>query len=342
MKKLLQFLLFLAIGLAVFFVVMAEVGFEPIEQALLLFFNLEGLAVILLTFLAFLPEVARWRLVLKTQGQDIPAKGLFKLWLIGFSMSYLTPFAMFGGEVFRIYFLKKRFPAVPWEASMSSEACGKILEATVFFLFLIAGIVAFLFYGKLPATVTYIGVFLIAAALFGLLFLFYFKRWKKESAFEWVLNFFCLKKERITNGESGKAIFEAEKEVFRFFSLKNKALWQALCLTFLWAFLRFARIFFLLFVLAGNTGLLKTLAVFGFVNLAAITPLPANLGALELGVGLAFQVLGFGFSQGAVFSIIWRAADLVWCLAGVFLLVVFSAKVAEQKLLKFFSPRREI
>ena len=337
MKKILKFLLFLAVGLAVFFVVMQRVGLHNIKQALSLLFSVEGLVILFLTFLFALLGIVKWRIIFKEQGHNFSLKQLSPLWLLGFAMSYLTPFSLFGGEIFRMYFTKKKFPHLKWKEPMASVACDKLLDATIFFIFLVVGLIAFTFFGQLSASSVTVGILVIAGGLFALLALFYFKRYREESILEWLINLIGMKKSRFANGKaSSSAIFEAEKDVFKFFDFKKKSFWQALLLTFLRYLIHFTRASFLLTFLVGNISVLKSLAVYGFANLSALTPMPATLGALELGEGIAFRVLGFGFGTGTVFSMVWRGADLFLCLAGLLFLIIFSVKLAEEKVLKFF------
>lgn len=336
MRRVLKFLLSLVIGLVVFLIVMQRVGWESVKQALLFFFNFQGLVIVSFTFLFALLGILKWRLILKSQGHCFSFKDLTPLWFLGFTISYLTPVALFGGEIFRIYFTKKRFPSLAWEKNMASVACDKILDATVFFVFLIVGVLVFAFYGRFPTSFLGVSVLVVAGALLSLLGIFYFKRWKKESVLEWLMGVFGIKKEKLHHNKNSSVIFEAEKEVFRFFSLKEKFLWKALGLTFLHYMMSFFRAASLIFFLTGNVAILKSLAVYGFANLAALMPLPATLGALELGEGFAFMSLGLGFSTGIVFSMVWRGADLLLCLLGVLFSVKLAIDLAQGKILKFF------
>jgi len=340
MEKFIKFLLFLAVGLAVFFLVMQKVGSENINQAFTLFFSVNGLVILFLTFLFAFLGIVKWQLILKFFGHKFSLKQLSPLWLLGFAISYVTPFSLFGGEVFRIYFTKKKFPELKWEKPMASVAVDRLLDATVFFLFLIAGLISFTFFGELSSLWTIVGIAITASALFGLLGLFYFKRYKKESALEWLIKKVGLKKTKLINGkENREAIFLAEKEVFDFFDVKKKQFWQALGITFLRYTINFTRGVVLIIFIVGNIGFLKSLAVYGFAGLSTLTPMPATLGALEVGQGLIFRILGFSFGNGTVFSMVWRGADLMVCLVGVIFLVIYTVKLAEERVLKFFSPR---
>lgn len=332
MGKFLKFGLSFLIGLAVFLIVLMKIGREAVLRALGLFFSLEGLAVLLITFLLILISTIKWRLILKHQEEQFTTKQLLPLALIGTAMCYLTPFAVFGGEIFRIYFLNKKHPKLSQEKAFSSVAIDRLLEITMFFVFLIIGLLAFGLFGKVMSSPISLASLGFAGFFLGLLLVFYFKNWQKKSALKWLLKIVGVK--RID--QNGEMILRAEKDVFRFFSLKNKALWQGFGLAFFEYFLQLLRAFVLIFFLTGHFALIKSLAVYGFACLASLTPLPATLGALELSQGFAFKTLGFGFYQGAVFSMVWRASDLLFSFIGLFFFAKYSASLAQEKLLNFF------
>jgi len=332
MSRLLKFFVSLFIGLVVFALVIWRVGLASLGQALSLFFGFEGLLAIFFGALFVILGIIKWRLILKSEGYQFSFCCLSPLWLIGFALSYLTPFAVFGGEVFRIYFTKKHLPQIPPEKNMASVAVDRILDATVFLGFLIIGVLVFSLYGKLPGSFLGLGSFLITATLFFFLVVFYFKQARRESILDWLFKVFSTRKVRAKNGKTAESIYQAEREVFQFFSVKNKALWQSIGLSILRYSMLSLRCLFLIFFFTGKFSFLKALAVQGFANLAALTPFPATLGALEVSEGFAFKVLGLGFGNGAVFSMLWRGADLVIVLFALLLFVKLSIVLISKKL----------
>ena len=332
MGKFIKFGLSLFIGLTVFFIVLFKIGASNATQALGLFFSLQGIVMLLITALLIWLSTIKWKLVLKYQGEKFSTKELTPFILIGLAMSYLTPFAVFGGEIFRVYFFKKKYPNLSAQLAMASVATDRILEATAFFAFLILGLLVFWLFG--PIFTSALGLVALAFAGFflALLLIFYLSNWRKKSALGWLMKKFALKK-YLLGDKNGEMALETEQEVFRFFSLNNKVFWQGLTLAFLEYFGFFVRAVVLVFFITGSLEIVKGLAVYGFTNLASLTPLPAALGALELSQGFAFSVLGFGFNKGAVFSMVWRATDLAFCFLGLFFFVKHSAKAAQDKLL---------
>ncbi len=341
MKKTLKFLIALFAGGFIFWFVMRRAGWDNLSEALVLFLSFKGLAIILLTLCIAVISILRWKMILRAQGVDTRAKDLGKLWTVGFALSYLTPVALFGGEAFRIYLAKKKFN-LSWEKSAASVVIDKILDGTLFLMFSITGILAFVFYGYFPSgTMAYL-VALIMGGLLGLLLLFYFKAMNRESVLEWFLKVFGIKKAKIKNTTNGKIIFDTEREIVRFFSPKRKAFWKGLGLSFLRYFLLFLRAGVLIFFLKEGIGILKVLAVYGFTNLALMFPLPAGLGSLEAASAFSFGALGLGFSTGTIFGIVWRGADLLLCLVGIVYLVKFGADLAGIKILGFIDGLKKM
>lgn len=341
MKKILKFVIALSIGLVIFGFVMGRAGWNRLSEAFVLFLSFKGVIIILLTFAIAVISILRWKMILRAQGLDTRAKDLGKLWLVGFAMDYLTPVALFGGEAFRIYLTKKKFN-FSWEKSAASVVIDKILDGTLFLMFVIAGILAFLFYGYFPSRMMAWLVALIILGLLGLLLLFYFKAVNRESVLEWFLKLFGIRKEKIKNTKNGKIIFDTEKEVIRFFSPKRKAFWKGLGLSFLRYFLLFLRAALLIFFLKEGVEVPRALAIYGFANLALLFPLPAGLGSLEAASAFSFGTLGLGFATGTIFGMVWRGADLFLCLIGLVFLIKFGAELTEVKILGFIDGLKKL
>jgi len=340
MRKFLKFLASLFIGIFIFWLVMKMVGWGKIGEALVLFSGFEGLIIILLTFTTAIIGVLQWKLILQSQGSNIPTKELGKLWLVGFTMSYLTPCTLLGGEALQVYLLKKRFN-LNWEKSAASVIIDRILSGTFFLMFLIAGILAFCFYGHFPSDIMLWFIILVTGGLFGLLLFFYFKALNKKSILKWFLKFIGINKEKIKNHKNGKIIFDTEKEIIRFFSPKKIAFWKSLGLSFLRYFLLFFRAVLLIFFLRGGIEVSKGLAVYGLANFALLFPLPAALGSLEAAGAFSFNALGLGAGEGAIFAMTWRTADLFLCLLGLIFGIKLGLNLAERKILEFIDRLKQ-
>jgi len=335
MKKVLKFSITLAIGFFIFWLVLKRVGLNSLNEALSLFLSFKGLIIIALTFVTALIGVLKWKSILASYGFKPPSKELIGLWLVDFGVSYLTPVSISGGEAIRIYFTKKKFN-IPWEKSAAAAIVDKILDATLLLMFVIVGLLFFVFYGHFPSGIMLTLVLLMIGGVSGLLLLFYSKALNRESVLEWFFKFLGIKKEKIKNSEKGKIIFDTEKEIIKFFNLKRKDFWKALGLSYLRYFLLFFRTALLIFFVIEGIGISKALAIYGFVNGSLLFPIPAAFGSLEAVSAFGFSSFGLGEASGATFAMVFRSADLVVCLFGLLFLIKHGAEIAEMKILGFF------
>ncbi len=334
MRKLFFFTLSLIMGLAIFGLATSKVGFEEIREVFSSF-PISGLIVILI-LTALIALVGTWRLkfILKSQGYDLPFSKLTEVWLTGFAISYLTPIAIFGGEVFMIYALRRFFP-LSWEKSSAAIFIHRVLDATIFFPFLVLGVFTFFFLaGSFPAAKIIAAGGVVAAFLIFLLIVFYIKSFRRESPLEWFLKLFGMNRKKLEKKEGGRLILGAEKEIVSFFGLKRKEMWQGLGISLVKYLLVLARCWLLIFFFKGGWDIFNALSAYGFFNLATLVPVPAMLGSLEIAEGLVFSGLGLGANVGLAFSFLLRAMDVLICLIGIILLMKFGMKLVKVKVIE--------
>lgn len=334
MRKLFLFLISLVVGLAIFSFATSQVGLKEIEEAFNLFPS-QGIILILgLTALVTLTCVWRLKFILKTQGHNLPFIKLAEIWVVGFAISYLTPIAIFGGEVLMIYLLRKEFN-LSWEKSSASVFIHKVLDATIFFPFLIIGLFTFpILVGGFPKTNVIIAGGVTAGIVIALLAIFYIKSFRKESALEWFLKLFGMSRKKLEKKEGGRLILGAEQEIISFFGLKKKIMWQGLALSFLKYSFVLIRVWVLVFLFQGGWSLLRALSAYGFFNIAVMVPVPAMLGSLEAAESLAFSAMGMGANVGIAFSLVLRSMDVILCLIGLIVLVKVGMKLIKMKILE--------
>jgi uncharacterized protein (TIRG00374 family) len=305
MKKFLLLLISFLIGIGLFFWIAEMVGWQQIKDAFLVFTGWNGLAILGLTVLMALVGTWKWQEILKGGGVNISFRQLLNPYFAGFSIMFLAPILVWGGEIFRSYILKER-NSVPWSKAMASVIIDRILEWTVNLAVIFFGSLFFLGMIGFPSKqlmLIFGGVFLIF--LFGLS-LFYFRCAKKKS----LIGFF------FRNNQP----FETEKEIFRFFKIKNKAMWKGIILSFLRAFFMYARAWLLILFLGKSIGALPVLSVLGFTYLAVMIPIPTALGSHEAIQSFAFNSLGLGVSTATAFTMIIRGAELIIALVGIIIL----------------------
>ncbi len=327
MKRILLFLISLFTGIGLFFWIGKIVGWQEIKNAFLVFTGWKGIIIFILTFLTALIGNWKWREILKWQKVEISFWELFKSYLAGFSVMFLAPVLVWGGEVLRGYILRQK-NKVPWPKLMASIFIDRILEWTVNLVIIFLGVLLFLYKIGLPPKnllIIFGGAFVIFS--FGI-FYFYFKAFKKES-----LARFFLKITGLKNFSRSNAIMEAENEVFDFFRLEGKSTRKAFVLSFFRALVMHLRTWILIIFLSKKIDILSALSVLGFTYLAAMIPLPAALGSHEAIQTFAFNSLGLGSSTAAAFTMIIRGAELLLAFLG--LAMLFKVGVSFIKNLLF-------
>ena len=95
------------IGAAVFLFFLYRVGLEAIGE---IFQNVNPgyLAIYAcISVVTFIPQVFRWKVILKGYGKDVGFWMLLRQKIAGYAVSYVTPAVRVGGEPVRAYMLEK-------------------------------------------------------------------------------------------------------------------------------------------------------------------------------------------------------------------------------------------
>jgi len=318
MRKILLFLLSSVIGFSLFILVAKTIGWQEIKSALLVFTGWQGLVILLLTFLIAIIHNWKWQKILEGQGICLPFWDLFRYYLAGFSVMFLAPALLLAGEVFRGYALKKN-SNVSGTKVMTSVFIDRFLEWTANAIVAFLGVLLFLYYiGIAPKNL--IVIFIAATILSALALFFYFRLLKQKSIARLFFKISGLK-----NSNLKEAVFDAERTILNFLSLKRSSLGDALVLTLVRTIVMYFRAYILIIFLGKAVAALPTLTILGFNYLATALPIPAALGSHEALQVLAFSVFGLGSSTATAFAMIIRAAELLFALAG--LVVLFRLSI---------------
>lgn len=318
MKKLLLFILSLLIGLGMLFWVLQMVGPDEFKRDLEVFKGSDGLIILALSILIIITGAWRWKEVLRGMGANIPLRKMIAPFLAGFSVMFLAPVLIWGGEALRAYILKTR-DNVPWSKGMASVIIDRILEWTANLAIIFLGGTIFVIRNGIPSDkITWLFLALIAVLAIFLIY-FFIKCYKKES----IVSVLFRKKN----------LWDVEKEIFKFFKKSKGAVWKAIFLSFLRALIMYVRVWFLVAFLGKTISAAFALAVLGFSYLAVMIPIPTALGIHEAIQSFVFNSMGLGFSTAAAFTMIVRAADLIISLIGVVLLFRFGIIIIKDKIL---------
>lgn len=279
-----------------------------------------------LTFLVILSGIWKWKIILRSQGEDLSFRDIIPAYLGNFSLTYLAPTIFFAGETFRSYFIKQKNPSLTWQRTISSIFLDRILDFSIMIIFVLAGVLYFLFnVGLPPKNLCFILGGILFILFFGVAF-FYLKCLKKESIIKLVL-----KIAGINGLKDGHMALEVEKEIFEFFH-KRMYFGEILFLAILRNVLLWFRHGLLIYFLGGGIGLLGSLSVLGFTYLVSLVPIPALLGSHEIVQAFIFHSFGMARNMGTVFTMLLRSADLIVSLLGVVILCRFGYKFIKIKL----------
>ncbi|MFH1510034.1 MAG: lysylphosphatidylglycerol synthase transmembrane domain-containing protein [Candidatus Nealsonbacteria bacterium] len=320
MKKLLLFILSLLVGIGIFIWVIKMVGWEELEKDFRLFQGTDGLIILGLTLMTMAIGIWRWREILKSIGVKLPPGKMISPFLAGFSIMFLAPILIWGGEVLRTYILKHRND-VPWSKGMASVIIDRILEWTANLVVIFLGGIIFLFFNDFPTNkfvIIFVGLFLFFVVL---LIFFFIKCYKRES-----ISAIFLRKRKDN-------LLEVEKEIFNFFKRSKLATWKAIALSFLRVSIMYVRVWFLITFLGKSVAALSALSILGFSYLAIMIPIPTALGTHEAIQSFAFNSLGLGISTATAFTMIIRVAELAVAFTGVVLLFRFGIIIMRDKIL---------
>jgi len=320
MKKLLIFFLSLFVGIGILAWVLDMVVWEDLKKDFMLFKGTDGLIILGLTFLTMAIGIWRWKEVLKGMGSNVPFKKMISPFLAGFSIIFLAPVLVWGGEILRSYILKKR-NNVPWSRGMASVVVDRILEWTTNLVVISLAGIFFLFLTDFPTNNLIIilgGLFLFITII---LIYFFVKCYKRES----IVSIFFKNK--------SSKLLKVEKEIFDFFRKNKLAVWKSISLSLLRAGVMGVRVWFLITFLGKTIGAFSAISILGFSYLAVMIPIPTALGTHEAVQSFAFNSMGLGLSSATAFTMIIRVAEFMVSLFGVVLLFRLGIIIIKDKIL---------
>jgi len=326
MKKVLLFFISLVIGTLLLLAVVQKTGWEEVKSVFLSFSGWDGLIILGLSFLMLVVGNLRWQEVLKGQGINIPFLPLFRIYLAGFSVMFLAPVVLFGGETLKAYLIKKKY-SLSWDQGVASVVVDRMIELTVYVFFILIGVVYFVFSTGFHFSGFNLALGSVLALFIAGIFLFYSKCFKKQSILKFFVGLFK------PEADDGKP-FELEMEFFKILKPTGRLFWKVVALSFLRCGVMLARVWVLLFFLGKTLGLLPALSVLSFSYFALMVPVPTALGVHETFQALVFSVLGIGSFMAPAFAMIIRAGDLLMSLIGLVLLFHFGFSLAKDVLFK--------
>jgi len=346
MRKGTIILIFLLLGVLLFIFTIKKVGIEAVKDAVFMF-SFPQLALLLLMLVSafILMGSFRWRIIMRNIGMRVPKFGkLFLVRLVGFSLSYVTPAALLGGEPARFYLLKGEDEKENNRliASIIVDKLMQILSSCFFFF---SGIFVLLFYLNLSRLT---GIIITTTFLFLIiLFIFLIKRIKKVSKEKgfFVSMFRILYLNKIKKIKDMQDRFEqVEQEIKTFFRQPKVFILKPILCTFVEVGLVLVLFWLIIFFMGSVLTIPRLLVIRSMTDLSAMIPFPASLGTLEITQAFIFEIFGMGAHTGVALSLIFRGVSLTLAFIGLIVFGLFHIQGAinkfGKKILKLIPERK--
>ncbi|MDD3190564.1 MAG: lysylphosphatidylglycerol synthase transmembrane domain-containing protein [Candidatus Pacebacteria bacterium] len=325
-KKLFLFLASLVLGFFLFVSAFQQVGVSEIMETLSTFSREALVVVCFLNFFAvFIIGSLRWQMILRSQGCRIKFFKVLRAKMAGFTVSYITPSVLVGGEPVRAYMIKEESNC-SWERSLASVVVDQAIFLAALFLSVLIGFAYLLEHFSLPQEVLYsfMAVFFFSCSIFYLFYKKIITKGEDEQAFfTFLIHRINLDRIKFVKSKM-KSIQETELDVERFFKGDKKYFLLVVSLGLLEAFCYLLVVSLICFYLGVNLGIFRSAGIFSLVTLANLVPIPGSLGSFEVALTFAFYLLGIGKDAGLAFSLIFRFINIMLCLVGFFAILHFT------------------
>ncbi len=338
-KSALFFLITLTLGIVFFLVISGRVDWGNVATSLSLIKPWQFFLLFVLNLGILGAMTLSWREVLRYIGYKLPRRKLWRILVVGFTISFLTPVAFIGGEALNLYLLKREFK-IPWRRGISSLIVFKLADFILHILFVMVGLMFFFAlsgFGSLKPIFFFI---LVPSIILVLIIYLLIQISRKKSVVQPLFRFFKLN--RFIANHKIANLAKEEKEIMTFFDFRKRRSWSLLSFTLLKFLITWGQAYCLLFFLTGETSPISALIIYSFAGLSILFLLPATLGSLEFLQILAFSSLGFGSDAAVSFSLVWRGMRLLICALSAGYFFYFASQILETKIVSFSRKLKKI
>ncbi|MEA1937364.1 MAG: lysylphosphatidylglycerol synthase transmembrane domain-containing protein [Patescibacteria group bacterium] len=325
------------VGILLFAVAMQQAGIGDILKTIFLFPSLIIILVFLLNFGAICVIGSwRWKIIIEAQNSHkVNFWKVLRAKLAGFTVSYITPSALIGGEPVRAYMIKEEI-GYDWEKSFASVVIDGAIYFFSLFLLMLAGFLFLINYFSLPLEF-FCGFGIIVIGAVFILYLFYSRMLNKntdgEGFFMFIIGVLRLNKiKAIRNKE--KNIKKTERIITQFFKNKKKVFLKAFFLAILEIVFYLIVICVVIFHLRqADTAFefIQSVPILFLMTLANFVPIPGSLGSFEAALTFIFELLNLGKSNGFALGLIHRFVNIILVVIGFFILIHFELTTVSRK-----------
>lgn len=322
----------LFVGFLLFFFAVKSIGLGGIAEALSSISFGQFVILLVLNFAGMMVSTWRWKIIMHSLDAPISLAHITMAKFIGFSISYLLPSIFYGGEPFKLFFLRSE-ARIPLKKSVAPLIINEILFLGASLVLIVIGLVYLFKEVFLPYQLMVV-LFVILALLFVVSYIFYRSAIGspegEKGFFSRLLEAFHLDRIKAVFNAKGQVI-EIENDIRVFFQTKRSVLAFSIVLSFVENFLYLATYWLTVVYLGYQVGFYISLPILSTTYLNYLLPIPGALGSFELSQSYMFGILGMGGAIGLAFSLITRVVNLFFVGVGLVILGYFEAKVIGKK-----------
>lgn len=284
-------------------------------------------AVLLLWGVIYFMNTCAWQVILESGDGEghVPFWKVYKYTVTGFSLNYVTPVGLLGGEPYRIMEVSAY---VGKEKATSSVILHAMMHIFSHFCFWAFSILLYLaLYGAQMGWGMAVLLLLIAA--FCALGIYFFMKGYRNGLALNVLNFFarlpfCKKKFGGFIERNRAAIERVDEQIAALHAQSRRVFYLSLSLEFFARVIGCLEIMFILFIMTSDVSFWDCILIQAFTSLFAnlFFFMPMQMGAREGGFALATGGLAMTKAFGVYTSLIVRLREIFWIVVGIALMKV--------------------
>jgi len=276
-----------------------------------------------LTLTKIMIWVFRWKLILKAMGfRGLSFKSLTAARLGEMALSYVTPGVYWGGEVVRVFALKKS-TNVPVSQGWISIISDRIIEIFAFGIFAFLGVFILFFQRNLLG-----GIFFTILGFLPLILVVLIFKLLRSNNITGLIKFFHLDKIKFSQ-ENGEKNNLAEKVKFvcegiiTFLQKSPKTVLYVIILSFFSFIMRAIQIVIFVRILGEFIPFTNAILIRILTLYAGMVPIPAMLGVYEGANILAFKGVQLTAETGISFTLLTRLIDFSFVLIGLLIIAYY-------------------
>jgi len=314
------------LGLIIFILVLNFMDFKILFDNFKEFSIFPFLAYLLVSILMMITGVYRWKVILKAHGFRIRFWRLFSYKIAGFSLCYITPGALVGGEALRAYLLKRN--DVKFTEGISSVIIDKFFDLSIAALLTSVGIIIAISFFNISSYYKAV-ILLVTVAWVVMLSFFLYGSLTKKGFFRHIFRFLHIYRIK-SLGKLEEKVEETEKHISHFFRRHKRAFRRCVVISLILWLLMFVEYKIATAVFGYNASLVAVFLIICMVGFSYTFPVPGALGVLEATQASIHSLVGLKAAQGFLLSLLVRARDIFWTILGIIFIYYHGISLAKQ------------